>query len=79
MERRPTLLPPPRFVAIEQRLDFFVVIIAISAVDFGGDLQRHAAMLRDMDCTIDTLFRRDASEERKVGRLDRHRHEQFFG
>ena len=33
-------------------------------------------MLRDADGAVDALFRRDAAEEREIGRLDRFRHQQ---
>ena len=54
--------------AIEQRLDLLVVVVAIRPVDLCGDLQRDAAMLRDMDRAIDALLRRDAPEKREVRR-----------
>ena len=56
---------------IEQRLDLLVVVVAIRPVDLRGDLERHAAMLRDVDRAIDPLLRRDAPEKREVGWRDR--------
>ncbi len=49
----------------------FLGIFAVGPVDFGGDLERHAAMLGDADGAIEALFRSDTAEEGKIRRLDR--------
>ena len=51
---------------LDHRLDLLVVIILVGAVDLGGDLERHAAMLGDADGAIDALFRRDAAEKGEI-------------
>ena len=58
--------------------NLLVVIILVGAVDLGGDLERHAAMLRDADGAIDALLRRDAAEEREIARLDGLRRQQLL-
>ena len=64
--------------AVHHRLDRLVVVVAIIAIDLGGDLQGDAAMLGDADGGIEPLLRRDTPKEREIGRLGGLRHQQAF-
>ena len=58
-------------IALDQQADKLVVIILVGAIDLGGDLQRHAAVLSDADGAVDPLLRRDAIDLGAVARLRR--------
>ena len=51
---------------VEQRLDLGMEELLVDRVHLGGEAQRHAHRLRDLDGTIDALLRRDAAQEGEV-------------
>src|SRR5262249_19401126 len=46
--------------------DVGLKIFFVSAVDFGGDLQRHSGTYSDFNSAIDAFFRRDPAKKRQV-------------
>src|SRR5215472_15595768 len=58
---------------LASRLDLLFEIILVSFVRLGGNLERYAAMLGNVDGEIDALFRRDAAQKCEIRGLDRPR------
>src|SRR6185437_5314965 len=54
---------------VQQGTDLLIEIIGIGVIDFGRNLQRHPSPQRDSDCTIHSLFWRNAAEEGQIAPL----------
>ena len=63
-------------VAIDHRPDGGFKVFAVDPIDFGGDLQLHAARAGDPDGAVGRFFRADAAQEREVVARDLPRRQQ---
>src|SRR2546423_4685943 len=64
----PSLISPMNLTpaVFKKGCDAFPEIGLVSAVDFCGDLERHAGRTGDFNGAIDAFLRRDAAQEGKI-------------
>ena len=55
------------YIRIRQKIaDFRFEVVAVGIINFCCDSSRHTRLLRDLDRSIDSFFRRDSSQKGKV-------------
>ena len=63
---------------IHHRLDEFVVVVLIGAIDLCRDLERNAASDSNLDCAVDAFLRCDPAQHSEIAWFGRLRRQQLF-